>query len=296
MSVMTQDYFLSQREIKKILLERGIAPTRRLGQNFLIDRHALEKIVKECNFSSEDIVLEIGPGLGALTGLLLERVKKVVAFEIDAQPVQFLKERFDGEKNFVLIHQDFLGVDLKTVLPPLQAEVRFPGRLKIIGNLPYCVSTQILFALLNCSVKPDLMAFSFQWEVAERLLAGPGSKDYGSLTLITQYFAEVRKLLRIKKNCFYPQPEVDTGFVSFQFRDAGFGLNSIDEERLFRLIRASFATRRKTLRNALMNNQEMHYSDEEIEEALLTCGLNAKVRAENLTLKDFVRLLRELTL
>ena len=288
------DPFLSRREVQKILSECQVIPSRALGQSFLVDRNTLEKIISELEICYEDIVLEIGPGLGALTGYLLEKSKKVLTVEIDSKLAEFLKARFYDQGQFAVLNQDFLEVDLETVLRSLSAEMSPRGQLKIVGNLPYCVSTQILFKLLECPVRISKMVLAFQWEVAERLLAGPHSKEYGAMTLGVQYFSQIKKVMRIRKTCFFPEPEVDTGILSFGPRNIDFGLTLAEEKVLFQLIRSGFSQRRKTLKNALVNSREFKNSPEEIERVLANCGLKEKVRAEDLTLQEFVNLLQSI--
>ncbi len=284
------DPFLSQREVQKILSEQYVTPARRLGQSFLVDRNVLEKIVTALEPSPQDVVLEIGPGLGALTSFLIPRVHHLQAVEIDSRLAAFLMKRFSLNQNFSLQNQDFLETDLEVLLPSLLQRVVSPGQFKIIGNLPYRISTLILIKLLECPIQPERMVLAFQWEVAERLLAKPNSKDYGSLTLLTEYFTEVKKIIRVKKTCFYPEPEVDTGILSFRFRDLGFGISKSQSEFLFRLIRASFSQRRKTLKNSLASFTEISQLKLQLEDAFVQCHIHPQARAEDLKLEDFVRL------
>jgi 16S rRNA (adenine1518-N6/adenine1519-N6)-dimethyltransferase len=241
----------SPKRVKFLLEELGASPRKSFGQNFLIDQNILKKEVEALEISPEDIVIEIGPGLGALTGFLLEKAGKVVAIEFDEMMVQHLKTAGERHTSFELIHDDALQIDFDNLMTRLMQELGPGGHLKIAGNLPYNISTQILIKLLQGNVKPERMLFAFQWEVAERLTAQPKTKDYGSLTLLTQFYTQAKKLFRIKKTCFYPQPEIDTGVILFSFRDAGLGIEKNDMANFLDFIRKSFSVRRKTLKNAL---------------------------------------------
>ncbi|MBI1884420.1 MAG: ribosomal RNA small subunit methyltransferase A [Chlamydiae bacterium] len=282
------DSFLSLQSVKKILSDEDVFPRRRFGQNFLVDRHALEKIAQAAQLGTEDNVLEVGPGLGALTGLLVKQAKKVLAVEIDEKLASFLKNRFQVRKNFSLLQADILEADL----PKLLKESFGSAPFTVMGNLPYRISTQILFRFLECSVQPRSMIFAFQWEVAERLWASPGTKDYGAMTLTAQFYAQVEKVLKIKKASFYPAPEIDTGVVKFIPRKLDLKLTSEEEQKLLQWIRFGFAQRRKTLKNALTNSSSLPYTGEDFDRALNKIGLPVNVRAENLKLVDFANLVK----
>jgi len=319
----------SPKRVKFLLEELGASPRKSFGQNFLIDQNILKKEVEALEISPEDIVIEIGPGLGALTGFLLEKACKVIAIEFDEKMVHHLKTTSERHASFELIHADVLQMDFDALLGRLMKELSPSGRLKIAGNLPYNISTQILIKFLQGNIKPERMLFAFQWEVAERLTAQPKTKDYGSLTLLTQFYTRAKKLFRIKKTCFYPQPEIDTGVILFSFRDAGLGIEKKDMANFLDFIRKSFSARRKTLKNALTaaqasgearkhrsaaptldweggdsthgrleglenrsltNSGAISYTGKAIDQALTFCRLNEKVRAEDLELKDFAKL------
>jgi 16S rRNA (adenine1518-N6/adenine1519-N6)-dimethyltransferase len=290
---MEDKLFLSRQDVKRILEELNFVPSRRLGQSFMTDQRALHRIVEALDLRPQDIILEIGPGLGALTGFLLEKVKRVIAVELDARLFRFLNERFKNKGKFFVLNEDILTLDLESVLRKQHDELQPSGSIKIAGNLPYRISTQILFKLLE-GFRPERMVLAFQLEVADRLTASRGSKDYGAMTLIAQFYAEIKKIFRIPKECFYPQPEVDTGILFFRFRILDLGLESGQEKSLFTLIKLGFAQRRKTLKNALTNSHRLPYTEEDIEKALSHCNLDLKVRGEDLTLLDFAKLLKAL--
>ena len=292
--LMEEQLFLNRHEVKKILVDLNVIPRRRLGQSFLVDQQALRRIVNALDLNPKDIVFEIGPGLGALTGFLLNKVKKVLAIELDEKLHHFLKERFRNRDNLFLLNEDILKTNIEVFLKNLYAEIQSPAAVKVVGNLPYRISSQVLFKFLECPVHPERMVLAFQWEVAERLTASPNSKDYGALTLITQFYADVKRVFRIKKASFYPEPEVDTGIVAFHFRSLDLGLRPGSAKALFEIIKLGFAQRRKTFKNALTNSGTFPYTEKDIEKALARCNLDLKIRAENLTLSDFAKILKAL--
>ena len=316
-----EGHVFSPKRVKFLLEELGASPRKSFGQNFLIDQNILKKEVEALEISNEDIVIEIGPGLGALTGFLLEKAGKVIGIEFDEKMVQYLKASFEKFPSFEILHADALQINFDDLMTRLMKELSPAGRLKITGNLPYNISTQILIKLLQGHVQPERMLFAFQWEVAERLTAHSKTKDYGSLTLLIQFYTQAKKLFRIKKTCFYPQPDIDTGVLIFFFRDAGLGIGENEAENFLDFIRKSFSVRRKTLKNALTavqapgaarnlisavpsrdreggdsenrpltNSGAFSYTGKAIDQALTVCHFNEKVRAEDLELKDFAKL------
>lgn len=291
---MSQPSFLNRQDVTKMLDDLAFTPRKRFGQSFLVDRRAVFEIVEALDPGLEDIVIEIGPGLGALTGELLGKVSRVIAIEIDHELSELLRQRFCGRQDFKLINEDFLSIDLAGLLNELLSEVSPQGRVKVVGNLPYRISTQILFNFLECSVHPERMIFAFQWEVAARLTARPGTKDYGALTLITEFYTQVKSLRRIKKESFVPVPEIDTGIVFFRFRSLNLELPAHPQPILFQLIKAAFAQRRKTLKNALTKAHNLPYTLSDVEQAISLCRWDCRVRGETLTLEDFARLLKAL--
>ncbi|MBI1870994.1 MAG: ribosomal RNA small subunit methyltransferase A [Chlamydiae bacterium] len=282
--------WLHPKDIQLILADLEAAPRRRFGQSFLVNEKAAGQIVDALELQPQDIVLEIGPGLGALTGLMMGKVQKILSIEIDIKLSAFLKKRFENFPELHLLSADCLEVDLTHILTKLTSELS-SGALKVVGNLPYRISTQILFKFLECPIHPERMVMAFQWEVAERLMGKPNTKDYGALTLITRFYAEVRKLLRLKPTLFYPEPEVETGVLEFRHRVLDLGLPSDSKEQLFGLIKSGFSQRRKTLKNVWSHSPQLSFSGEKIEQALKLGGFDSKARAEDLTLQDFAKLL-----
>lgn len=294
-SLQTNEW-LDGRDVQKVLTDLGMMPNRRYGQSFLIDRRMACRMVDGLELGPEDVLLEIGPGLGALTSLMTSRVKKLLAIEVDSKLEAYLRKRFFHFPQVEIVHKDFLESDIEGILKSLSAQVCSPGSVKVMGNLPYRISTQILFKLLECPLHPNKMVLAFQWEVAERLTASPGTKDYGAMTLIIQYYGQAKKLVKIGKNSFYPKPEVDTGVLMFSFVEPNFGLPPGAEKALFDLIKCGFAQRRKTLKNALTNSRILPYTVEQIDEAMSLAQMSPKVRAETLVLSDFARLFKNLEL
>lgn len=286
---MNDSQFLDLQKIKKILHELNIVPTKRMGQSFLIDRKALSQTADSLELGPEDIVIEIGPGLGALTRFLIGRVKKLIAIEFDPLLAHYLRRTFKDREDFKLIEADVLKEDLQSLLKSLNKEIRAPGHLKVAGNLPYRISTQILFKLFEAELVPERMVLAFQWEVAQRLMGPLGTKAYGALSLLAQFYTEVHKVLKVGKRSFYPEPDVDTGILRFKFRRLDLGLYPDEEKKLFELIKAGYSQRRKTLKNALTRTMSIPYTEAIIEGALSACDFNLKVRAEDLTLIDFAK-------
>lgn len=285
---MKTDSFLDRSSVKKILQELDLVPTKRLGQSFMVDRGALARIVEVLDLTQDDVVVEVGPGLGALTRIFATKAKRLIAIEFDPKIAQYLKVYFKDSPAVSVVEADILKVDLILLLEG------WGPKFKVVGNLPYKISTQILFKFLECPLHFEKMVFAFQWEVAQRLMSNPGSKAYGALSLTAQFYAQIKKVLRIKKQSFYPEPEVDTGILAFIPRRLDLGLSLGAEKRLLDLIKQAFSKRRKTLRNALTRQGGFHYPIEIVGRALERCSFGAQVRAEDLRLEDFAYLLKRL--
>lgn len=258
---------------------------KKYGQNFLIDTHVLDKIVRAAEITKEDLVIEIGPGIGTLTQYLCESAREVIAIEIDKNLIPILEDTLSDYKNVTVINEDVLKVDLKRL-----AEEKNGGRpVKIAANLPYYITTPIIMGLFEAHVPASNITVMVQKEVAERMQAVPGSKDYGALSLAVQYYAQAYIAANVPANCFMPRPNVGSAVIRLTpHRERPVSVR--DEKLLFRLIRASFNQRRKTLVNGLSNSPEIRLPKEIISEAVRRIGLEETVRGETLTLEQFARL------
>ena len=255
---------------------------KKFGQNFLIDTHVLDKIIRAAGVTKEDMVLEIGPGIGTMTQCLAEAAGRVVAVEIDSNLIPILKDTLKDYDNITVINEDILKVDIKKL-----AEEYNGGRpIKVVANLPYYITTPGLF---ESEVPIDNITVMVQKEVADRMQTGPGSKDYGALSLAVQYYAEPYIVANVPPNCFIPRPNVGSAVIRLT-RHQKPPVEVKDSGLMFRLIRASFNQRRKTLQNGLNNSSELHYSKEQIARAIESLGVPATVRGEALTLEQFARL------
>ena len=260
---------------------------KKYGQNFLVDANVLRAIVEAAEIGKDDLVLEIGPGLGALTEQLLGAAWKVIAVEVDPMLIPILQENLKDHDNLVLIHDDILKVDLDTLL-----EKEGGGRkAKVVANLPYYITTPIVMELLEKQRNIESITVMVQKEVAQRMQEGPGSKSYGALSLAVRYYARAEMMMTVSKHCFIPQPDVESAVIRLNVYAAEERPVKTDhEEEMFRLIRAAFNQRRKTLINALSNAQNLSYSKEQILNALSEMGKDAAVRGETFTLEEFAQL------
>ncbi|MCC8128103.1 MAG: 16S rRNA (adenine(1518)-N(6)/adenine(1519)-N(6))-dimethyltransferase RsmA [Clostridiales bacterium] len=258
---------------------------KRFGQNFLIDTHVLDKIIRAANVTKDDVVLEIGPGIGTMTQYLAQAAGLVIAVEIDDRLIPILHETLKDYDNAVIIHDDILKVDIREL-----AERYHGGRpLKVAANLPYYITTPVIMGLLEKEMPVDNITVMIQKEVAERIQAGPGGKDYGALSLAVQYYAEPYIVANVPPNCFIPRPKVGSAVIRLT-RYQKPPVRAQDTELMFRLIRASFQQRRKTLQNGLNNSADISFSRDEIVAAIESIGLSSNVRGETLTLEQFARL------
>lgn len=255
---------------------------KKYGQNFLIDTRVLDKIITAAGITEEDCVLEIGPGIGTMTQYLAERAGEVVAVEIDRSLIPILEETLSAYDNVTLINQDILKTDVKGL-------ARERGKaLKVVANLPYYITTPIIMGLFESHVPLQSITVMVQKEVAERMQAGPGTKDYGALSLAVQYYARPEIVAYVPQNCFIPRPKVGSSVVHLTRYDTPPVV--VEEKLFFAMIRASFNQRRKTLVNGLVNASELQISREHIVRALEEMGLPATVRGETLTLEQFAGL------
>ena len=255
---------------------------KRYGQNFLIDPRVLEKIMNAAEIGPEDCVLEIGPGIGTMTQYLAERAARVVAVEIDGELIPILQETLADYKNVVLIQNDILKVDIKE----LAREYGNGRPLKVVANLPYYITTPIVMGLLEGEAPVANITVMVQKEVADRMQAGPGTKDYGALSLAVQYYAKPYIAANVPPNCFIPRPNVGSAVIRLTRHETP-PVQAEDPALMFKLIRASFNQRRKTLVNSLNNSSELSCTKEEAAAALENLGLLPAVRGEALTLEEF---------
>ena len=261
---------------------------KKFGQNFLIDTHVLEKIVDAADIGKDDLVLEIGPGIGTVTQYLCEAARQVIAVEIDRKLIKILKDTLSAYDNVEVINEDILKVDIAALV-----EEKNEGKpIKVVSNLPYYITTPIIMTLLEKRVPVTDMTLMMQEEVARRMQETPGNKDYGALSLAVQYYSVPYIAAFVPQNCFMPRPNVGSAVVNLKCHKKP-PVEVIDEVLMFKLIKASFAQRRKTLQNGLANSAELDFTKEEITEAILKMqkilGMkqNPLIRGETLTLKEF---------
>lgn len=258
---------------------------KRYGQNFLIDTHVLDKIIRAAAITKDDMVLEIGPGIGTMTQYLAEAAREVSAVEIDRNLIPILEDTLSDYDNITIINDDILKLDLKKL-----TDERNGGKpIKVVANLPYYITTPIIMGLFENHVPVDNITVMVQKEVAERMQAKPGTKDYGALSLAVQYYAEPYIVANVPPNCFMPRPNVGSAVI----RLTKFTENPVkvsDEAMMFRIIRAAFNQRRKTLQNSINNSPELKFTKEEVCGALKAMGLSETVRGEALSLGQFAEL------
>ena len=258
---------------------------KKFGQNFLIDGHVLDKIIAGAGVTKDDMVLEIGPGIGTMTQYLAEAAGKVVAVEIDRNLLPILQETLADYGNVKVIHADVLSLDLEKLVQEENG-----GRpIKVVANLPYYITTPIIMALFEQHVPLANVTVMVQKEVAARMKSGPGSKDYGALSLAVQYYAEPYIVANVPCNCFMPRPNVDSAVIRLtRYEEPPVQVK--DEKMLFKIIIASFNQRRKTLQNGLNNSSELNFTKDQIAAAIAEAGFSPSVRGEALTLEQFAKL------
>ena len=258
---------------------------KKFGQNFLIDQGIVEKIVREAGVTKDDFVLEIGPGIGTMTQILCENAREVAAVEIDRKLIPILNDTLSEYDNVTIINDDILKVDINKL-----AEEKNGGRpIKVVANLPYYITTPIIMGLFESHVPLDSITIMVQKEVADRMQTGPGSKDYGALSLAVQFYAKPEIVVNVPPECFMPRPTVGSAVIRLKRHETR-PVDVKDEKLMFRIIRASFNQRRKTLANGLNNSPEIGYTKEQIAAAIDELGRGASIRGEALTLEEFARL------
>ena len=285
---MTKPYLGNPKYTIEVLQKYHFVFQKRFGQNFLIDTHVLDKIISASDITKDDFVLEIGPGIGTMTQYLADAAREVVAVEIDDALTPILKDTLKDWDNVSVIHGDILKTDINKI-----AEEKNGGKpIKVVANLPYYITTPIIMGLFENKVPIESITIMVQKEVADRMQVGPGTKDYGALSLAVQYYADPQIIANVPPNCFMPRPNVGSAVIKLT-RHQQRPVEVEDEKLMFRLIRASFNQRRKTLVNGLKNSPEINYSKEEIETALTNCELSLNIRGEALTLEEFAKLSNE---
>ena len=258
---------------------------KKFGQNFLIDEHVLDKIIRAAEITKDDYVLEIGPGIGTMTQYLACAAREVTAVEIDRALIPILEDTLKEYDNVSIINEDILKVDIAAL-----AKEKNGGRpIKVVANLPYYITTPIIMGLFESHVPLESITVMVQKEVADRMQVGPGTKDYGALSLAVQYYAEPYIVANVPPNCFMPRPAVGSAVIRLT-RHQKTPVEVMDEKLMFRLIRASFNQRRKTLANGLKNSGELNLSKEVITAAIEKLGKGSSVRGEALDLEEFARL------
>ena len=270
------------KETMFILKKYNISANKSLGQNFLINDEVIEKIVDSANVNKEDLVIEIGPGLGTLTAKLLERAKKVIAIELDNRMISILNDRFSLFENFELINEDVLKVNLNEVIHKENVK-----SVKVVANLPYYITTPIIMKLLEDKLNIESITVMIQKEVAKRLTAQPGDKLSGAITYSVNYYCEPEEVIIVPNSSFIPEPEVESEVINLKIRKEP-PIKVKNEELFFKLIKASFMQRRKTLLNGITNSGLMN--KEETKELLAKVGLDERVRGESLSMQDFANL------
>ena len=278
-------YLGNSARTKEILAKYGMSAKKKFGQNFLIDKNVLESIVEAAQVTEEDCVLEIGPGIGTLTQYLAEAAGKVVAVEIDKTLMPVLADTLSEYDNVTVINEDVLKVDIGAI-----AQEHNGGRpMKVVANLPYYITTPIIMKLFESGAPIESITVMVQKEVADRMTEGPGSKDYGSLSLAVGFYAEAEAVCDVPPSSFIPQPNVGSAVVRLSKYDSP-KVSVKDEKYMFEIIRTAFNQRRKTLSNALSNNASLGVSRQQVQDALVKMGMDDRARGETLSLEHFAEL------
>lgn len=285
MNKKREPYLGNPQETIAVLNRYQFTFQKKFGQNFLIDTHVLDKIISAAGITEEDFVLEIGPGIGTMTQYLASAAREVCAVEIDKSLIPILEDTLKDYDNVTVINQDILKVDIAEL-----AKEKNQGKpIKVVANLPYYITTPIIMGLFESHVPVESITVMVQKEVADRMQVGPGTKDYGALSLAVQYYAQPYIVANVPPNCFMPRPKVGSAVIRLT-RHKEPPVTVKDEKLLFGIIRASFNHRRKTLVNGLKNYEGLHFTKEEIEEAISRCGFSPSVRGEALSLGEFAML------
>ena len=285
---MTAPYLGNPKRTIEVLQKYDFVFQKKFGQNFLIDTHVLDKIISAAEITKEDFVLEIGPGIGTMTQYLACAAREVVAVEIDKALIPILEDTLQDYSNVTVLNEDILKVDIKKL-----ADEHNNGKpIKVVANLPYYITTPIIMGLFEGDVPIESITVMVQKEVADRMQVGPGTKEYGALSLAVQYYAEPYIVANVPPNCFMPRPKVGSAVIRLT-KHAEPPVEVFDTKLMFRIIRASFNQRRKTLANGLNNSPELSFGKEEIQRAIKVCGFPEGIRGEALTLEEFAALTNE---
>ncbi|NLK88222.1 MAG: 16S rRNA (adenine(1518)-N(6)/adenine(1519)-N(6))-dimethyltransferase RsmA [Clostridiaceae bacterium] len=277
-------------DVRNILKKLQLRPTKSLGQNFLADEGILRKIGQAAEIDSNDVILEIGPGLGSLTAVLAESAGCVVAVEIDKRLIPVLHSNMIGYRNVVILNDDILKIDVhKELKPYMKNEDGTERRLKIVANLPYYITTPVIMKLLESSVEAECMVFMVQKEVADRMAAAPGGKDYGALSVAVQYYSRPTVVMQVHPHSFVPQPDVESSVVRLELHKTP-PVELLDKDLFFKVVKAAFGQRRKTLVNALNNASYLGLDKERITELLEKTGIEKNQRGETLSIEQFAQL------
>ena len=277
-------------ETKFIMKKYGITANKRLGQNFLINDEVVEKIITSAKINKNDLVIEIGPGLGTLTKPLLENAGKVICIELDKRMIEILEDRFKLYDNFSIINEDVLKVDLQKLIKENRKDII--KSVKVVANLPYYITTPIIMKLLEDKLDIETITVMVQKEVADRLTAKPGEKYTGAITYGVNYYTKPSRVCEVDKTSFIPAPEVDSTVIELQVLKKP-SIEVEDEELMFKLIKTAFMQKRKTLLNALANSNAFG-NKAELEKLLANLGINPQIRAEQLTLQEFAKIANEI--
>ncbi len=274
-------------ETRFIMKKYNIKANKNLGQNFLISQEVIEKIVSCSQITNEDLVIEIGPGLGTLTKYLLDKAGKVICIELDTKMLKILEDRFYLYNNFEIINNDVLKVDLKNIISTEKKNSRI-NNVKIVANLPYYITTPIIMKLLEEELELDSITVMIQKEVADRLIAIPGQKNTGAITYSVYYYATSEGILEVPNNSFVPEPEVTSKVIKLNIRKEPI-VKPKDKEKMFKIIKYAFMQKRKTLLNSLTNNKVFNNKQQGIE-ILNNLHINENVRPEELTIEQFAEI------
>ena len=274
-------------ETKFLMKKYNISANKSLGQNFLIDDEVVNNIVDSSEINKEDLVIEIGPGLGTLTNILLQKAGKVIAVELDSRMITILKDRFYLYDNFEIINDDILKIDLNKIIAQNKEENNFK-KVKVVANLPYYITTPIIMKLLEDRLNLDSIIIMIQREVAQRITATPGTKLSGAITYGVYYYAQAESIVVVPSESFIPAPKVNSQVIKLNIRNKP-SVNLKDEELFFNIIKASFMQRRKTLVNALVNSKIIE-TKEKAKEIMKSLHMDESTRGETLSMQDFVNL------
>ncbi len=272
----------------EILKRHNIRLTKSLGQNFLTDINIIKKIVEAGEVSPSDLVVEIGPGIGAMTAELAKSAGKVIGVEIDKNLIPALKDTLADYSNIAIVNADIMKADIAELIKG------WTGPLKVVSNLPYYITTPIVMMLLEGDIPWDTLVFMVQKEVAQRMAGTPSTKNYSSLSIAVRYYSDPKLMFTVSKNCFIPKPDVDSAIVRLKKRDLAY-LQNIDKNFFFKVVRASFSQRRKTLLNSLGSQPWLAGGKANLRQVLIKLEKNENIRAEELTIEDFADLVKELS-